>query len=98
MVRKSVDGYQVADGPHSAAKEVRAGFWIISAADADAALEWARQATAACRMVVEIRALASLGNPLMAQENFLRSRQEAVEDPAQKQPRPRSQRCQNSYS
>jgi len=55
---KSSDDHQVTDGPYSAAKETLSCLWIISAADADAALEWARQATAACRMAVEFRALA----------------------------------------
>jgi hypothetical protein len=31
------------------------GFWVIDAADLDAALEWAGKATAACERPVEIR-------------------------------------------
>jgi hypothetical protein len=36
------------------AKLTDAWFWIISAADLDAALEWARLATVACRVPVEV--------------------------------------------
>ena len=45
-------------GPYTAAKENLGGFWITSAADPDTALKWARQATAACRMAVEVRPFA----------------------------------------
>jgi hypothetical protein len=43
------------DGPFPEAKEQIGGFWIIEAADLDEALEWARQATVACRGPVEVR-------------------------------------------
>ncbi len=43
------------DGPFIEAKEVLGGFWIIEAADLDAALAWARLATVACRAPVEVR-------------------------------------------
>lgn len=43
------------DGPFAEAKEHLGGFWIIEAPDLDAALDWAAQATAACRAPVEVR-------------------------------------------
>jgi len=43
------------DGPFAEAKEQVGGFWIINAADLDAALAWARQATVACQAPVEVR-------------------------------------------
>jgi hypothetical protein len=58
VVRQSGGGYLVTDGPYLAAKEHLGGFWVISAADPAAALEWAREATAACRLAVEIRPFA----------------------------------------
>jgi hypothetical protein len=58
VVRESGGDYPVTDGPYLATKEHLGGFWIISAADPAAALEWAREATAACRFAVEIRPFA----------------------------------------
>ena len=43
------------DGPFAEAKEQLGGFWVIQCADLDAALDWARQATVACRGAVEVR-------------------------------------------
>ena len=43
------------DGPYAETKEQLGGFWIIEAADLDAALAWAAKATAACRAPVEVR-------------------------------------------
>jgi hypothetical protein len=43
------------DGPFPEAKEQIGGFWVIEAADMDQALNWAAQATVACRAPVEIR-------------------------------------------
>ena len=45
----------VTDGPFAETKEQIGGFWIIEAADLDAALDWARKATVACRNPVEVR-------------------------------------------
>ena len=45
----------VTDGPFPEAKEQLGGFWVIKAADDDAARSWAEQATRACRGPVEIR-------------------------------------------
>jgi hypothetical protein len=43
------------DGPYAESKEYLGGFWVIEAADLDAALEWARQGSAACAGKVEVR-------------------------------------------
>ncbi len=53
----SVDGGEtlVTDGPFAETKEQVGGFWVIEAADLDAALEWAAKATRACRAPIEVR-------------------------------------------
>ncbi|HEX7658825.1 MAG TPA: YciI family protein [Pseudonocardiaceae bacterium] len=56
VVRQSGSDVLVTDGPYAETKEHMGGFWIIEAADRDAALDWAKQATVACRVPVEIRA------------------------------------------
>ncbi len=43
------------DGPYAEAKEVLGGFWVITAANLDEALAWAKKATVACRGPVEVR-------------------------------------------
>jgi hypothetical protein len=43
------------DGPFAEAKEQLGGFWVINAADLDAALKWAGEASAACAAPVEVR-------------------------------------------
>ena len=43
------------DGPFAEGREHIGGFWVIKAADLDAALEWARKATRACGGPVEVR-------------------------------------------
>jgi hypothetical protein len=43
------------DGPFAESKEQLGGFWVIKAADLDAALDWAKQASVACRAPVEVR-------------------------------------------
>jgi hypothetical protein len=43
------------DGPFAEGKEHIGGFWVIKAPDLDAALEWGRKATRACRAPVEVR-------------------------------------------
>ena len=43
------------DGPYAETKEQMGGFWVIEAADLDAALDWARKAAAACEGPVEVR-------------------------------------------
>jgi hypothetical protein len=43
------------DGPFAETKEQLGGFWVIKAADLDAALAWSAKAAAACRAPVEVR-------------------------------------------
>ena len=43
------------DGPFPETKEQLGGFWVIEAADLDAALAWAAKATTACRAPIEVR-------------------------------------------
>ena len=54
VVRRSGDDFVITDGPYAETKEHLAGFWIINAADLDVALEWARLATVACRVPIEV--------------------------------------------
>ena len=55
VVRQSGGDFEITDGPYTETKEHLAGFWIINAADLDAALEWAKQATVACLRPIEVR-------------------------------------------
>jgi hypothetical protein len=45
----------ITDGPFAESKEFLGGFWIIEAADLDAALDIARRGSAACAGKVEVR-------------------------------------------
>ncbi len=55
-LRKQANGeVVVTDGPYLEAKEHIGGFWILEAADMEAALAWGRKAVIACRVPVEIR-------------------------------------------
>jgi len=45
----------VTDGPYIETKEHIGGFWVLEAADLDAALAWGRKAAVACRVPVEAR-------------------------------------------
>ena len=54
VVRQSGGDFLMTDGPYTETKEHLAGFWIINAADLDAALEWAKLATVASRVPVEV--------------------------------------------
>ena len=45
------------DGPYAETKEQIGGFWVIKAADLDAALGWAAKGSAACGWPVEVRPL-----------------------------------------
>jgi hypothetical protein len=50
------DGKAVlSDGPYAESKEHLGGFWVIDAADLDAALRLAEEASRACRAPVEVR-------------------------------------------
>ena len=43
------------DGPYAESKEQIGGFWVVEAADLDAAIELARRGSAACQGKVEVR-------------------------------------------
>jgi hypothetical protein len=45
----------VTDGPFAESKEWLGGFWVIEAADLDAALAWATEGSRACGGKVEVR-------------------------------------------
>lgn len=55
VVRSAGGEVSMTDGPYAETKEQMGGFWVIQAPDFDAALEWARQAAAACEGPVEVR-------------------------------------------
>jgi hypothetical protein len=57
VVRQSGGDFLITDGPYPETKEHLAGFWIINAADLDAALEWAKLAAAAELRPIEVRPL-----------------------------------------
>ncbi|GAA2745248.1 YciI family protein [Terrabacter aerolatus] len=57
VVDASAGEAAVTDGPFSEAREWLGGFWIVEAADLDAALALAQEGSAACRGPVEVRAL-----------------------------------------
>ena len=55
-VRKQPSGeVVVTDGPYLEAKEHVGGLWLLTCADMDEAVKWARKATVACRVPVEVR-------------------------------------------
>jgi len=55
VVRSAGAEVSMTDGPYAESKEQMGGFWVIKAADLDAALEWARKASAACERPIEVR-------------------------------------------
>lgn len=55
VVRMQDDEVLTTDGPFAETKEQLGGFWVIEAADLDAALAWAAKATKACRAPIEVR-------------------------------------------
>jgi hypothetical protein len=55
VVTVANDETVVTDGPYAETKEHVGGFWVIEAADLDAALDWAGKATRACRGPIEVR-------------------------------------------
>lgn len=55
VVRADAGEVVTTDGPFPESKEQIGGFWVIEAADLDEALDWAGQATIACRGPVEVR-------------------------------------------
>lgn len=55
-VLRAADGdVSMTDGPFAESKEQMGGFWVVEAADLDAALAWGRRAAAACEGPVEVR-------------------------------------------
>lgn len=55
-VRKQAGGeVVVSDGPYLEAKEYVGGLWLLTCADMDEAVGWARKAAVACRVPVEVR-------------------------------------------
>ena len=48
VVRAAGGDISMTDGPYAESKEQMGGFWIIEAADLDAALDWAAKASTAC--------------------------------------------------
>ena len=55
VVDATGDAPVVTDGPFSESKEYLGGFWVIEAADLDAALAWAAKGSKACAGKVEVR-------------------------------------------
>jgi hypothetical protein len=55
VVRAEDGDIVTTDGPFAESKEHVGGFWVIEVPDMDAALDWAGQATVACRGPVEVR-------------------------------------------
>lgn len=55
VVRSANGQVSMTDGPYAESKEQMGGFWVIEAADLDAALAWGRKAAAACEGPVEVR-------------------------------------------
>ena len=55
VVRSSGGTVSMIDGPYAETKEQMGGFWVIEAADLDAALVWAGKAATACEAPVEVR-------------------------------------------
>jgi hypothetical protein len=58
VVRAKDGDVLTTDGPYLEGKEHVGGFWVISAEDLDAALEWGRRASAATTLPIEVRPLA----------------------------------------
>lgn len=55
-LRAQPDGeVAVSDGAYLKTNEHVGGFWVLEAADMEAALEWGRKAAIACRAPVEVR-------------------------------------------
>jgi hypothetical protein len=55
VVRAAGGDVSMTDGPYAETKEQMAGFWVIEAADLDAALGWAAKASTACERPIEVR-------------------------------------------
>jgi len=55
VVRSSGGQVSMTDGPYAESKEQMGGFYVIEAADLDAALAWAAKASEACERPIEVR-------------------------------------------
>jgi hypothetical protein len=55
VVRSTGGEVSMTDGPYAETKEQMGGFWVVEAADLDAALEWAAKGAAACEGPIEVR-------------------------------------------
>jgi hypothetical protein len=60
VVREQGGRVVTTDGPFLEVKEHLGGFYVIQAADLDAALAWASQATVACQAPIEVRPFAGI--------------------------------------
>jgi len=61
VMRMSADGPFMTDGPYVEAKEHIGGFYIINAADLDAALAWAGKVVSAINHSIEVRPFRATG-------------------------------------
>jgi hypothetical protein len=62
VVRMSGGEVLTSDGPFAESKEHLGGFYIIEAADLDAALGWASKVTAAIKVPIEVRPFAAFAD------------------------------------
>ncbi|OLS98691.1 hypothetical protein BJF90_40825 [Pseudonocardia sp. CNS-004] len=62
VVHVSGDEVLTTDGPFAESKDHLGGFYLIEAADLDAALGWAAKVTAAIRVPIEVRPLAGFAD------------------------------------
>ena len=60
VVRPSKKRIRTTDGPYAETKEFLGGFYIIEAADLDAAVEWAGKVTLAINTAIEVRPFVGL--------------------------------------
>jgi len=61
VVRSQNGQVVTTDGPFAETKEQLGGFWVIEAADLDAALAWAAKGSEACGAPVEVRPFQDTG-------------------------------------
>ena len=62
VVRASGDEVLITDGPFAESKDHLGGFYLIEAADLDAALAWAEKVTACITVPIEVRPLADFAD------------------------------------
>lgn len=66
VVRESGGQILTTDGPFAESKDHLGGFYVIEAADLDAALGWAREVTACIKAPIEVRPFAAFADEPMA--------------------------------